>query len=614
MQILNQPLDVLVFENAHIRREITFRHGRPIASVITRTASGFPWKAGKNCDTPVLDLPGFDWSMVETTYEDGIVTFYSNYIVRWVFTVSENTPAIRSQLFARALPEEETGVSTDIDCAEETSPAPDIIDRIYHDGHHIKLTAVRFLDRTACTSSYVRTEEAYLSHAEEAFSGHIICLTDQTRGEVCMIRKEAPSGAAHLNRGRDDLRASTECFSVLSSGIDYTELSPSAFTAGYPVTVALCRTGEEAHIIRCVDAEDCGGFSTLIAAITPEDQCANAAVCEETVSSQILCAAALGMDIVEIGRGWQSHGTDSAQSIPDPTRFPDGFGPLCRLAYAHGVALSLRYSPNASNDYANWQHDAGVLLEFFRACGIRHFRLSDILIRTKAGEKNFLRMCIRLMVESEGRIALQMDITDGMTPGWFYEKELGTLYVEERSTASGEYFPHRTLRSLWQSAAYIPAQRMLYGIPDLRQNADAYLLSDNAPDPLAPAGYSADYAFASVMAANPVLLCNLQTLEEEDSRALAGIIAEYKRHRDDFEEIIPCGECPSGYSLTGFHIRGRLHDYYIGLRELSDADTVRIPVDRILYTNDEELITDGDAVRFSSTRRYFFAQLRKSVL
>ena len=39
---------------------------------------------------------------------------------------------------------------------------------------------------------------------------------------------------------------------------------------------------------------------------------------------------------------------------------------------------------------------------------------------------------------------------------------------------------------------------------------------------------------------------------------------------------------------------------------------MHIPVERILYTNDAELQTNGDVVRFSDTRKYFFAMLRKS--
>ncbi len=631
MQYLENTLDTLIFENDLIRREITFRCGRPVASALTRLDSGYTWRSAK--EAPILHLPGFDWSMVETTYEDGIITFTSNYIVRWVFTVAEHTPAIRTQLFARALPIEETGIQSDIvgiDDTEAPPTEPDIIDRVFHTGRHVRLDAVRFFDRTDHIDSLIREERAYLYNIEEAFDGNLFFFTDPIAGESCMIQKEAPSAMAHLNRVASDVRALSAFFSVLGSGIDYQNLSPAGFTAGYPVTVALCASDACAHTARTVYTEDCGGFSPFIMSNTWGDRSQDSAVCEEFLLKEIACAAEMGVDIVQIDDGWQKGRSANSAVVtngvwnggfwesdpdfwtPDPNRFPNGFGPLCRAAYEHGIALGLWFSPDATGDYANWQRDAEVLLGIYRMYGIRHFKLDGMHIVSKTGEKNFLRMCFRLMMESEGRIAFQMDITNDLRPGWFYEKDLGTLFVENRYSDWGNYFPHNTLRNLWQTAKYIPAQKMLYEVLNLRRNADKYLLEDGTPDPLAPQGYDPDYIFASVMVSNPLIWCEMQHLMPEDRQALSGIIAVYKRYRDDFVEVIPAGDCPDGFSLTGFYIRGGEHDYYIGLRELSEQDTIHIPVERILYTNDGELQTDGDVVRFSAKRKYFFAMLRKS--
>jgi len=633
MQYLENALDTLVFENQFIRREIAFRQGRPIASALTRLDSGYTWRSAK--EVPILHLPGFDWSMVETTYEDGIITFTSNYIVRWVFTVSENTPAIRSQLFARALPIEETGIQSDIETLTDTEPsAPeaDVIDRVCHTGKHIKLDSVRFFDRTDHIDSLMREERAYLYRAEESFDGNLFFFTDPVAGESCMIQKEAPSAIAHLNRVHADVRASAAMFSVFGSGIDYENLSPAGFTAGYPVTIALSSPDACAHTARTVYYDDCGGFTPFIMSNTWGDRSQDRAVCEEFLMQEIYRAAEIGVDIVQIDDGWQK-GRSANSAIaksdtwnggfydqdpdfwtPDPEKFPGGFGAICRLAYEHGIALGLWFSPDAYREYANWQRDADVLLGFYRTYGIRHFKLDGMHITSKTGEKNFLRMCFRLMMESEGRIAFQMDITNDYRPGWFYEKDLGTLFVENRYSDWGNYFPHNTLRNLWETAKYIPAQKMLYEVLNLRRNVDQYRLEDGTVDPLAPCGYDPDYVFASVMAANPLIWCEMQHLSEDDRASLAGIIAEYKLRRDDFIEVIPAGDTPDGFSLTGFYIRGGEHDYYIGLRELSEDDTVRIPVERILYTNDTELQTDGDLVRFSAQRKYFFAMLRKSAI
>ncbi len=630
MQILEQALDTLVFENAYIRREITFRHGRPVSSALTRLDSGYTWK--NNSETSLIHLPDFDWSICETTYDDGIITFRANYIVRWIISVAENAPAVTSRLFAKALPIEETGMPT-FDSDEDDTSAPteaDITDRVFHDGRHIILDSVQFFDRTDMTDTLLREERSYPYRTEESYDGNLFFFTDPAAGECCMICKEAPSAAAHLNRAACDVRACNTCFSVLGSGIDYRSLTPDSFTAGYPVTIALCAKDDGPQTARAVYTDHCGGFAPFIMSNTWGDRSRDTAVCQEFLEREIECAAEMGIDIVQIDDGWQKGRSANSATVsngvwnggfyesdpdfwtPDPEKFPDGFGPLCRLAYEKGIALGLWFSPDARDDYANWKRDTDVLLGFFRTFGIRHFKLDGMHITSKTGEKNFLRMCYRLMMESEGRIAFQMDITNDLRPGWFYEKELGTLFVENRYTDWGNYYPHNTLRNLWQTAKYIPAQKLLFEVLNLRRNADNYLLSDGTPDPLAPQGYSPDYVFASVMAANPLIWCEMQHLTEEDRASLASVIAEYKLRRDDFVEVIPAGECPSGFSLTGFYIRGAEHDYYIGLRELSEHDTVRIPVERILCTNDPDLQTDGDTVRFSARRTYFFAMLRKT--
>ncbi len=643
MQILNQETDTLVFENEQIRRVVTFRFGKPVRSAVTRKASGYTWT--QDSDTPILSFPDFDWSNVETAYDDGIVTFVSNYIVRWVFTVAESVPAIRTQIFARALPRTDAAVISPLELdmlpeeAEETVKVPDITDSVRHTGAHVTLRRVRFYDRTDHVDSLVREENATLYRVPETFSGSLFFLTDPAAGETCMIQKEAPCGDSHVNRYDGDLRASTSSFAILGSGIDYDALSPDAFTAGYPVTIALSMAGEaeNAHLARSVYAADCGavndeteetgGFAPFVMSNTWGDRSQDKCVSESFLKMEILRAVQIGVDIVQIDDGWQK-GRSSNSALtkngvwnggfykndpdfwtPDPEKFPSGFEEICKFAYGQGIALGLWFSPDNEHDYANWQRDAATVLDLHRTYGICHFKLDGMEICSKTAERNFLKMCIRLLVESEGRIQFQMDITNDSRLGYFYEKEMGTLFVENRYTDWGNYYPHNTLRNLWQLSRYIPAQKLLFEVLNPHRNGDKYAKDDL----LAPANYDIDYLFASVMAANPLIWCEMQHLPEDDIRRLHLLSRVYRQYRDDFMEIIPAGEQPDGFSLTGFYIRGREHDYYIGLRESCPRDTVVLPIVRILHTNDEGLQSDGDRVIFSEERKYFFAQIEKRV-
>ncbi|MCQ2431799.1 MAG: hypothetical protein MJ175_04260, partial [Clostridia bacterium] len=573
--ILENEQDLIVLENDYIRREITFRFGKPIHSVIVRKESGYRWESPK--DEAVLTLPGFDWANCETTYEDNMVLFESNYTVRWVFEVPETVPCIRSRIFARGCTADETE-DEEIDglrmIGEINSAAKpkesEVCERVSHTGRHLKVRAVTFRDRTDLNDSLVSEEERSLYGHPVTLDGSLFFVSDPTADEVCMIAKDAPVGIAHLNRTAPDFTATYGSLAVSGTGIDYSALSKDHFTAGYPVTIAVCRTGMEAEISRACYAESCGELSPFIMSNTWGDRSQDKAVCEEFIKAEILRAEQIGVDIVQIDDGWQtgrSVNSAVAQSnvwnggfyennpdfwVPDETKFPSGFGALCDFAYSHGVALGLWFSPDASLDYANWKKDAEVLSGFYRTYGIRHFKMDGIDIVSKEGERNLLRLCYKVMMESEGRASFQMDLTAERRLGYFYEKGLGSLFVENRYTDWGNYYPHNTLRNLWQLSHYIPAQRLQFEVLNLHRNEQNY-----KDDVLAPSGYPIDYVFASVMAANPLIWMEMQHLPEEDVRLLKGLVEVYRQHRDDFVEVMPMGECPSGFSLTGFYIRGR---------------------------------------------------------
>ena len=144
---------------------------------------------------------------------------------------------------------------------------------------------------------------------------------------------------------------------------------------------------------------------------------------------------------------------------------------------------------------------------------------------------------------------LQQDITAEQRMGYLAAREYGTLFVENRYTDFGNYYPHRTLRNLWMLARYVPAQRMLFELLNPARNTERY-----RADPLAPGRYTADYLFASVMAAQPLLWMELSGLGRQDAARLQQIIGVYRLHREAMWacDVRPVGQEPDGRSFTGF--------------------------------------------------------------
>lgn len=95
-------------------------------------------------------------------------------------------------------------------------------------------------------------------------------------------------------------------------------------------------------------------------------------------------------------------------------------------------------------------------MELWRKCRITAFKLDGVKLRTKAAERNYLSLLSRVTEESKGVIALQQDITAEDRTGYLWQKQYGTLFVENRYTAWGNYYPHNTLRNLWTLSVSSP--------------------------------------------------------------------------------------------------------------------------------------------------------------
>lgn len=606
--------ETIVFENRRMIREIAFHDGKPQNSRIIRKESGYCWE---NAGKPVFELPGFDREHVTTEYDADTCefTFHAGYTVKWRFIVPKDGCFITTQLSVtgQALTAaQRDGVTT-----------PEISERVGHASRHVRLKRIDLRDRTDGCDSLVREDTAYLYRSREAFDGRIFILTDPTQSESVVIIKEAPCRGAHLAPGRADLYADCSDFAVSGTGIDYTRISPDVFTDGYPVTVAVCRAGEEEHTVRDVYARGCGNLSRFLMSNTWGDRSRNANVNEGFIKREILCAEQIGVDTVQIDDGWQTGldahtapgGTAQKDSYdktsgsywePDPRRFPSGFDRLCEFARERKIEVGLWFAPNEKDGYAHAGADADTLVGLYRRYGVRRFKIDGVDIPNKTAEANFLYLCEKAMRESDGRIAFNMDITADRRPGYLYHRELGTLFVENRYTDWSNYYPHNTLRNLWQLSRYIPAGKLQFEVLNPTRNPDKY----PADDVLSPRHYRTDYLFATVMVAQPLLWMEMQNLPGDELARLRDTVRVWKAYRDDFREVIPRGECPDGFSLTGFEIIGEKRVYYIGIRENTDACRINLPVDRILCTDDGGLSVTGDTVTFSAPRRFFFAALR----
>ncbi|MBQ7313307.1 MAG: alpha-galactosidase [Clostridia bacterium] len=472
---------------------------------------------------------------------------------------------------------------------------------------HIQLTAVEMVDRTDHHDSLVK-ESVHQHYKSHKAKGNLFLLDDYAQNRGLLMAKHSPCPDSAVRRAPDgDLHLSADKVRLHGCGYGaaYGVGKPSELFELYKLLyTSLCeRTG-----------------ANFIMSNTWGDRSRDSAMKEEFVLRELDCAHRLGVDIVQLDDGWQkgisSNSTYAAQNRGgvfegfwdfdpdfwelDPKKFPGGMETILRKAGELGFEIGLWFAPDSADDFVNWKKDVDVIRTLAEKHGARYIKLDGVVLRTEECEKNYLAMldAIRQIRCPDGApLRFNLDITNDERLGYFCGIPYGTLFVENRYTDWKNYYPHRTMRNLWQLSRYLPAAKFQFEVLNPRRNAALY-----GDDPLAPANYDIDWCFASVMASNPLIWMEMQHLSEEDTEALRRIIAVYRAHRDAMSEmpVHPIGDLPDGVGWSGFHWQGRDGGYVTLFRGITEDEihTFALPVKgrqwTILHSNTEASVCETD--------------------
>ena len=157
---------------------------------------------------------------------------------------------------------------------------------------------------------------------------------------------------------------------------------------------------------------------------------------------------------------------------PHPERFPNGLGPVVERSKTLGIELCLWFNPSKDDSYAHWQADADALIGLNRQYGIRTFKIDGVMIPDKRADLNLRAMFERVMDATGGQAVFNLDVTAGRRWGYHYGNEYGNIFLENRYTDWGNYYPYWTLRNLWMLARYVPPQNLQIEFLNRWRNAD----------------------------------------------------------------------------------------------------------------------------------------------
>ncbi|MFU8847579.1 MAG: alpha-galactosidase [Opitutales bacterium] len=316
------------------------------------------------------------------------------------------------------------------------------------------------------------------------------------------------------------------------------------------------------------------------------DRSRDARVSEAFLMKEIEAGARFGVDVIQVDDGWQKGQTGNSafgkgaweefRSVdpefwePHPERFPNGLKPLVDAAEAKGMKFGLWFGPSAEESMKYWEADADLLIDAYKNTGIRYVKVDAIRTDTRLAEQNLEKMYQKVLHASDGEVVFDPDATAGIRPTYFGSPQVGPIFVENRYTDWGNYWPHRTLRNLWSLSGYIDPLRLRMEFLNHTRNSDKY-----GDDPLAPARYTPDALFASVMFSSPLAWFEVSSLPQSYFEQASPLIHTWKKEREAIfsGDIIPIGARPDGRSWTGFasvaHDRQSAH--VLVFRELNEA-------------------------------------------
>ena len=314
-------------------------------------------------------------------------------------------------------------------------------------------------------------------------------------------------------------------------------------------------------------------------------------ICQDFLLKEIEAGARMGVDVIQIDDGWQRGRTQNSRKKAvagrkkvwsgywdadpdfwkeDLERFPDGLELLVKKAREHGMRFGLWFGPDSSNEASNWERDADCLLEYHRRLGVDYFKMDSMKLHTPLSLERNRKMFDKMLRGSDGSMVFDLDCTAEVRPGFFGLMDIGPLFVENRYTRKPVYWPHHTLKNLWDLSQVIDPVRLRFEFNNPDTNRGNYDWS-----PLGHGKYRPDALFATVMAASPLAWMELSDVSDSSMADIASLVKTWKAERARWHGgvIHPVGDRPDGVSWTGFVSESAdgKGGYALMFRELNEA-------------------------------------------
>lgn len=600
--------DTLVIGNRMIERKFVWNGGNLMTYSLENKEAGTVRKnvelrpdfsiskadgAGTDVSYEVCDVPADE---IHPAYQKTTVTYTLGDVhVRREFRVYMDVPAIACDTWLCGTLD---GMASggDVSAADrkniesssdmKTKPVSAVLEQLDFGGNHWHCKAVEFWDVTDWNNNLV-AERDFVSYRKNSYRGNLLFARDGVNGDGFFFLKEAPCSSTQIAYGGADFTAEFGHFCVTGLGITPSDVTPDGWTKAYSCVTGVYGEGELSALkaLRSYQKQlrrHIAGRDEMVMMNTWGDRSQDTKVNEQFCLAEIEKAARLGVTHFQIDDGWQAgKSPNSAMAkgsfrnihdnpdywTPDPVKYPRGLAPVVEKGRELGVEIGLWFNPSVQNDFEDWEKDADILVGLYEKYGIKIFKIDGLAIPTKKAEANLHRLFDSVLERTGNAVLFNLDATAGRRGGYHTFCEYGNIFLENRYTDWGNYYPYQTLRNLWMLSKYVPSEKLQVEFLNKWRNTDKY-----SGDPFAPSEYGFDYLFATTMAGQPLAWMEASNLPE-DAFEINSLVEKYRELAPDFHRgiILPVGDEPSGRSWTGFQsISGESNGYFIVYREASE--------------------------------------------
>ena len=572
--------NILSIGNSKIERNFKWNNGQLVTLEIRDKLSGKSWinQYSKTNKTD-LKIPGISgeannakWSssiqpatpitpaylLVSVEYHVGSL------FVKRTFKIFPETPAIVTDTYLKS----ET-------FAEQWNTGHDeVIDQLSLPGKHWYIEAVEFFDTSDMYNTLVNKTSNISYRVETPFRGNLLFAHNREEKRGLFMLKEAPCSINQLRYPGYDFLVNYGTMKMVGTGIHPVDLQKmkGEWVKAYGSVTGLYEGDKKAAMIALREYQKKTrifqeGRDNMLIMNTWGDRGDLERLTESFSIDQMKACAALGISHFQLDWGWQEGGKQTSSIniwSPKKALFPNGFNEIIKQGKQLGVELCLYFVPKYANNNASWEEDADALINLYKNHGVRIFKIDGQRIPTKVAEVNLRKMYEKVLRETDNNVVFNLDITNGPRGGYFYMNETGNLFVENRYTKFGTYYPYQTLRNLWMLSHFVAPERLNFEFLNKWKNKDQY----PEDDPFAPANYSFDYLFAITMVAQPLAFFDAADLPVNPLNK-SSLMHDYRAIQYDLQNgnTMPIGDEPSGVSWTGFQSIHSDRGYFIIYRE-----------------------------------------------